>query len=393
MKNRIFNLAFLSFSLLVILTSCNKTPDVIPQYLRGGNSLVMADNGNLVIAGYNTTSSKGYDATLLMTTNANNDSVVWAATYGGSYSDAFYCVKKSNDNGFIATGFSNKSNASSPAMLVVITDATGKMLISRTYGGSAFTQGFSVIPNADSGYLVAGVIQKTSNSDRDIYLVRINNSGDTLWTKKLGAKRADQYDTVNDAAYGVIAAPGGGYFLTGSLNGYSQYGGKVFLMKVSATGDSLWTKTYAKGIGYSLTLTKDNGIAISGSLQEGSNQDIFLLKTDMDGKQLWSKTFGGSGFEYGASMIETSDGGFAIAGITNSSGFGNQDVYLVHTNSMGESPWEKTYGGAGDDQGYGLVEMPDKGFCVTGLSNSGGSYIFLNRTSSDGTQQWVKYIN
>lgn len=392
MKTRTFKLAFLSFSVLAVMASCNKTPDVTPQYQRGGNSLVLADNGNLVIAGYNSTTTKGYDATLVMTTNANNDSVVWAATYGSSYSDAFYCVKKTKTGGFIATGFSNKVSASSPAMFVVITDANGKMLKSKTYGGSGFSQGFSVIPNADSGYLVAGVIQKTSNSDRNIYLVRINEVGDTIWTKSLGARSIDQYDTVNDAAYGVIAAPDGGYYLTGSLNGYSQYGGKVFLMKVSATGDSLWTKKYANGIGYSLTLTLDNGIAISGSLQEGASQDDFLIKTDLDGNVLWSKTFGGSGFEYGASMVETSDGGFAIAGITNSSGFGNQDVYLIHTNSMGESPWEKTYGGAGDDQGFGLVEMPDKGFCITGLSNSGGSYIFLNRTSSDGTQQWVKYL-
>lgn len=392
MKTRIFKLAGLSFLVLAVLSSCNKTPDVTPQYQRGGNSLVMADNGNLVIAGYNTNATKGYDATLVMTTNGNNDSVVWAATYGGSYADAFYCVKKANTGGFIAAGFSNKTSASSPAMFVVITDASGKMLKSKTYGGSGFSQGFSLIPNADSGYLVAGVIQKTSSSDRNIYLVRINEVGDTIWTKSLGARSIDQYDTVNDAAYSVIAAPDGGYYLTGSLNGYSQYGGKVFLMKVSATGDSLWTKKYANGIGYSLKLTMDNGIAISGSLQEGVSQDVFLIKTDLDGNVLWSKTFGGSGFEYGASMVETSDGGFAIAGITNSSGFGNQDVYLIHTNPMGESPWEKTYGGAGDDQGFGLVEMPDKGFCITGLSNSGGSYIFLNRTSSDGTQQWVKYI-
>ena len=396
MKIRIFNLAVLAFTVLTILTSCNKTPDVTPQFQRGGNSLVLAANGNIVIAGFNT-SVKGYEATLVMTTNTNSDSIVWAATYGGSSASTFYSVKKSNQGGFIATGFSNRSSANSPAMLVVITDAAGKMVKSKTYGGSALTQGFNVIPNADSGYLVAGVIQKTSNSDHDIYLVRINDSGDTLWTKSLGANRIDQYDTVNDAAYGVIAAPGGGYFLTGSLNGYSQYGGKVFLMKVSAKGDSLWTKTYTTGIGYSLTLTHQNGvidgIAISGSLQEGSSQDIFLIKTDLDGKRLWSKTFGGSGMENGASMVETSDGGFAIAGTTNSKGFGNQDVYLIHTNSLGESPWEKTYGAAGDDQGFGLVEMPNNGgYCITGLSNSGGSFIYLSRTSSDGTKIWEKYI-
>jgi hypothetical protein len=156
----------------------------------------------------------------------------------------------------------------------------------------------------------------------------------------------------------------------------------------------MWTKMYNYGIGYALTLTSDNGIAISGSLQEGSSQDIFLLKTDTAGTLQWGgiKTFGGGGYEYGASMIETSDGGFAITGITDSQGLGKQDVYLFKTNPTGDILWEKTYGGTDNDQGFGLVQMPDNGFSVTGLSNSGGSYIFLNRTSSEGMQEWVKYI-
>jgi len=146
------------------------------------------------------------------------------------------------------------------------------------------------------------------------------------------------------------------------------------------------------GIGFSLTLTGDNGVAISGSLQEGSSQDIILIKTDTDGNLLWKKTFGGSGYEYGATMIETSDGGFAISGITDSKGSGLEDVYLIRTNSSGDGQWEKTYGGTDVDQGFGLVKMPDNGFCITGLSNTDGSYIFLNRVSSDGAQGWVKYI-
>lgn len=391
MKIRIFRSAFLLVSILAVFTACNKTVDSTPQFLRGGNSLVLTNTGNLVIAGYNSSSTNGYDATLVMANPSNGDTL-WTRTFGGAYSDAFYNVEKTNDGGIVATGFSNRANASSPSMLLVITDANGKLIKSKTYGGSAYTQGFSVISNADSGYLVAGIIQKTSTSDRDLYLVRTDKSGDTLWTKSLGAKSINQYDSVNDAAYDVISAPGGGYFVTGSLNGYYQNGGKVFLMKISSTGDELWAKTYVIGIGYSLTLTKDNGIAISGSLQEGTSQDIFLLKTDMDGKLLWSKSFGGSGFEYGASMVETPDGGFAISGITDSKGNGNQDVYLITTNSTGESAKEYTYGGSGDDQGFGLVAMPDNGFCITGLSNSGGSYIFLNRTSSDGVQGWVKHI-
>jgi len=399
MKIRILKLAFLSFLLLALLTSCNKTPDVTPQFQRCGNSLALAANGNLIIAGYNSTSGNGYDATLVMANPANGDTL-WTKTYGTSYSDAFYSVNKANKGGIVAVGFSNRANASSPAMLLVITDIQGKLNKSKTYGGSAWSQAFYVLPNADSGYLIAGYIQKSSTSDRNIYLVRTNDSGDTLWTKSLGAQSTNQYDSVNDAAYSVVAAPDGGYFVTGTLNAYTQSGGKIFLKKISSTGNELWTKTYGLGIGYSVTLTHENGngvvngVAISGSLQVGSNEDIFLLKTDLDGKQLWAKSYGGNGFEYGANMIETSGGGFAISGITDSKGSGYQDVYLILTDASGTPTADPTYGGADNDQGFGLVEMPDKGFCITGLSNSGGSYIFLNRVNANGSQFWAspKYI-
>lgn len=392
-----FKIVILSAMLLAVISSCTKDEEMPQQYLRGGNGMAVAADGNLIIAGYNTSSSKGYEATLILAQQSNGDTL-WSRKFGGTYSDAFYSVKKSHEGGFIAVGFTNRASAGSPSMFVVITDANGTMLETKSYGGSAYSQAFSVLPiaNADSGYLIAGYIQKSSSADRDIYLVRIDNAGDTLWTNSIGSKGADTYDTVNDAAYNVIAAPDGGYFLTGNLKGNSSYGGKIFLMKVTATGDSLWTKTYGNGIGYSLAITSDVAVAISGSLQEGSSQDIFLLKTDTAGKTIWDKgkTFGGAGYEYGANMVETADGGFAIIGITDSKGYGYQDVYLVMTNSMGENAIEKTYGGNNVDQGFGLVLMPDGGFGMTGLSNTDGSYIFLNRVKSDGTQQWgnIRYL-
>jgi hypothetical protein len=290
-------------------------------------------------------------------------------------------------------------------MKAIITEANGKIIAAKEYGSAVASQAFNVISLDGSGYMLAGYIQKTGRVDRDIYLVKINNAGDTLWTKSYGKRGNNPSDTIHDAAYAVVAAPDGGYFVTGSLSGYESYGGKIFLMKVSSTGDSLWTRKYYTGIGFSLTLTHESGIAtgiaISGSIQNGNSQDMFLLKTDFEGKPVWPaiKTYGGTGFEYGATMIETSTGGFAISGITDSRGNGLQDVCLILTDAAGVSVGEPlTYGGADNDQGFGLAEMPDKGFVITGLSNTGGSFTFLNRVTQNGAQyggaNWLspKYI-
>lgn len=399
MKTRLFISAILSITFIAILSSCNKVEDIPEQYMRGGNNLTLAPDGNLLIAGYNTSSTTGYDATLIKASATNGDTI-WSKKFGSSYSDAFFSVANANKGGFIATGFSNQAAASNPKMFLVITDANGKLVKSGTYGGSGYSQGFCVVPNSnsDSGYLVAGYIKKSSQGDRDIYLVRIKNSGDVIWEKSIGAKGSDQFDTLNDIAYNVINAPDGGYFITGTMNGYSTGAGRIFLMKVSSKGDSLWTKTYSYGIGSSLCRTSDNKLAISGSIIEGNNQNIFLLKTDTIGKPVWDgtgiKTFGGSGYEYGSSMVQTSAGDFVMVGITNSQGAGSDDVFLLAASSSGDKKWDKTYGGDNVDQGYGIVLMPDNGFGITGLTNTGGSYIFLNRVNASGDQatNWPTYV-
>ena len=165
-------------------------------------------------------------------------------------------------------------------------------------------------------------------------------------------------------------------------------------MKVSSKGDSLWTKTFDAGIGSSLALTSGGGLVIGGTLQNGTNSDFMLIKTDTAGNFLWKKSYTGAGYEYSPSMVQTSAGDFVMVGITNSQGAGSDDVYLLSASSTGDKKWGKTYGGDNVDQGYGIVSMPDNGFGITGLTNTGGSYIFLNRVTDAGEQatNWPTYV-
>jgi hypothetical protein len=382
-----------SFTLLAALASCNKANDVTEQYMRGGNSLAIAADDNLIIAGYNSSAKKGYQATLIKVKALDGDTI-WMKAFGGSYADAFYSVNVSHEGGFVATGFTNLSTSNYPAMAMVITNDSGVLIKSALYGGSSYSQGFCVLPleGATNGYLFSGYFQKSVSADRDIYLVKTNNSGVVLWSKTIGAK-SDPYDTVNDAAYAVIEDPKGGFFVTGSLNGGISSGGKIFLMKVSAAGDSLWTRTFGFGIGYSLTLTHDaagipdGGLAIGGSWQDGDNQCIVIIKTDTSktGQEIWRyPTTIKPGFEYGANMVETSDKGLAITGITGNEGSGSRDVYLLKVNNSGSKDWAYPYGSTGVEEGFGLVQTKTGDFCIDGLSNSGGSFYLLIKTDKDG---------
>jgi len=117
---------------------------------------------------------------------------------------------------------------------------------------------------------------------------------------------------------------------------------------ISSVGASsvMWSQTYESGSfesAYSLVETSDGGYAIVG--ESGLDSDFCLLKTDEWGNMQWTKTYGGTNDDRAFSVVETSDGGYAIAGYTQSFGAGSFDFWLVKTDVNGSMQWNRTYGG------------------------------------------------
>ena len=163
-----------------------------------------------------------------------------------------------------------------------------------------------------------------------------------------------------------------------------------------AQPDSLWSRTYGGGGNddcYSLVQTADGGYALAGvtsSFGAGS-RDFWLVRTDENGDSLWSCTYGGGGTDVCNSLVQTADGGFALAGETESFGAGDWDFWLVRTNENGDSLWSHTYGGVDFDGCYSLVQTADRGFALAGTTHSfgAGSYDFwLVRTDESGDSFW-----
>jgi len=101
--------------------------------------------------------------------------------------------------------------------------------------------------------------------------------------------------------------------------------------------------------------------------------------------EMWSRTYGGAGQEVAYAVVETSDGGYAIAGYTNSSGAGYDDFWLVKTDAYGNMEWNQTYGGVGSERAYSLVVTSDGGFALAG----GG---LLVKTDVYGNMEWNRTI-
>ena len=167
---------------------------------------------------------------------------------------------------------------------------------------------------------------------------------------------------------------------------------RCHVVKLDAKGNLQWTKTIGgpePEEGSSLIQTSDGGYAIAGftiSFGAGGN-DVYVVKLDAHGNLQWTKTIGGSAVEGSSSLIQTSDGGYAIAGLTNSFGAGDYDVYVVKLDAKGNLQWTKTIGGPGGDWGHSLIQTSDGGYVIAGSTSSfgaGGANVYVVKLDKNG---------
>jgi len=198
--------------------------------------------------------------------------------------------------------------------------------------------------------------------------------------------------TYYDRAYSVRQTSDGGYIVAGWTWSFGGGGPDFFLIKTDASGNVQWAKTYG-GTGddraYSVQQTSDGGYIVAGytySLGAGG-RDFFLVKTDANGNLQWAKTYGGTGIDSTISVQQTSDGGYIVAGWTDSFGAGSWDILLIKTDANGNVQWAKTYGGTDWDFAYSVQQTSDGGYIVAGITYSfgaGGSDFFLIKTDANG---------
>jgi hypothetical protein len=201
------------------------------------------------------------------------------------------------------------------------------------------------------------------------------------------------YGGVNDDFVSSTALTNdGGYIISGSTESFGTGTVDIYLIKTDSVGDTLWTKTYggdSSDYGSSIEQTNDGGYIIAGSTNSfgaGLN-DVYLIKTDANGDTLWTKTFGGNDHDGGSSVCQTSDGGYIILGSTFSFGAGEGDVYLIKTDANGDTIWTKTFGGNNPDAGCSVEQTNDGGYIAAGYTYSfglGGSDVYLIKTDANG---------
>jgi hypothetical protein len=359
----------------------------------GGNSVQQTTDGGFIITGYTNSFSYGAAKDVYLIKTDNNGDTLWSKTYGNWPTENGNSVQQTSDGGFIIAGY-NFSYGDYDIYLVK-TDNNGDALWTKTFGGNGVDNGNSVQQTTDGGYIIAGGTGSFVNGAGDIYLIKIDGNGNTLWNKTYGGIDSDWGRSVQQTT-------DGGYIITGRTESYGNGEEDVYLIKTDSYGDSLWTKTFGGEYddeGYSVQQTTDGGYVITGTTYSYGNgeEDVYLIKTDSYGDSLWTKTFGGEYDDEGYSVQQTTDGGYVITGFTMSYGNGEEDVYLIKTDSYGDSLWTKTFGGEYDDEGYSVQQTTDGGYIITGITYSNGNAyyedVYLIKTDENGVITFTSEIS
>jgi hypothetical protein len=216
--------------------------------------------------------------------------------------------------------------------------------------------------------------------------VMIHAQPDTLWTRKYGGVR---YET----GYSGMQTSDSGFVVTGTRESDSGIH-DLSLIKMNANGDSIWTRTYSGGIGFSVIQGHDGDYLIAGESAEGNSVDVVVIKADNNGHTSWMKTYGGVGRDVGSRIRPTSsETGYVITGFTTSSGFGGIDVWIARIDLEGDTLWIRAYGGDRDDWGSDILETNDGGILILGATRSfgaGSADIWLIQTDASGDTVWTR---
>ena len=361
--------------------------------------------------------------------NAQAPNILWQKSYGGSEEDVATSVALTSDGGYIIVGYSESNNGdvsnhhgstSWDDYWVVKINATGNIEWQKSYGGSSIDMAYSIIQTQDGNYVIAGKSTSTNgdinnhhpgiHSYYDYWVVKLNSVGNIIWEKSLGGEYGDEgfsIDEANDGSYivtGLIQSSGGD--VTGKQGSWQS--SDFWTVKLTSSGVIQWEKamgaSYGNSVAKSVKKTLDGGYIVAGytnsysgdvSTNYGYN-DCWIVKLNQYGNIQWKKVIGGSSSDYAYSISTTNDGGYILTGKSFSSnrGFTNngaEDLFIIKLTSAGNIEWQKSYGGSNEDVGNNVVQTQDGGYIVVGATEMSGVFkTWVLKVDNNGNLQWQK---
>jgi M6 family metalloprotease-like protein/uncharacterized delta-60 repeat protein len=335
------------------------------------SSIQQTTDGGYIVAGQTWSFGAGSSDIWVLKLDADSN-VLWQKTYGmGITIDEASSIQQTSDGGYIVAG---SSGVGWNIWILKIT-SDGTVQWQKTYGGSDFDKVSSIQQTRDGGYILTGPSESFADSYADIWVLKLDGNGNITWQKTYGGPYDEQASSIQQTT-------DGGYIVAGTTSN-SDHNTDIWVLKLGSDGTVQWQKTYGTAdvseVAYSIQQTRDGGYIMAGWTKffriSYYDTEFWVLKLAADGTVQWQKTYGGTGSEEAHSIQQTRDGGYIVAGWTDSFGAGSSDIWVLKLAADGTVQWQKTYGGFYDEQASSIQQASDGGYIVAGWTDSfGASY-------------------
>ena len=259
-------------------------------------------------------------------------------------------------------------------------------------GGAGMQRGVHISETRDGGLVAVGVAADAEgHGGEDVLLVKVARDGSTEWQSRLGGPGSDNGWAVVETA--------DGYVIAGFTDSRGAGDFDCYLLGVNASGEETWSKTFGGAKSdrcWSIEQSADGGFALAGETESSGagEEDCWLVRVDAEGSELWNASFGGTSGDRCFSLAEVDGGGFIVAGQTYSNSAGERDAYIIRTDEGGNELWTKTYGGPARDVAHSVSRLADGDFLVTGYTFEGPvrESPQITRLTAEGDERWRRTL-
>jgi hypothetical protein len=343
---------------------------------------------------------------------AQAPAIQWQKCLGGTSSDYAQSITTTTDGGYIVAGNTYSTNGDVSSGIHGGYDAwilklysNGNIQWQKALGGTNNDYAQSIRPTSDGGFIIVGY---TNSNDGDVsgnhggfdaWVEKISSIGNLEWQKCLGG-------TNDDKAYSIQLTADGGYILAGNTSSNSgdvigNHGGQdAWVVKLSSTGSFQWQKCFGGTIDdavQSIQPTADGGYILAGDTESNDGDvisnhgynDAWVVKFTSTGNLQWQNAIGGTGYDYANSIQNTTEGGYIFAGRSSSNdgdvsgNHGDYDTWVVKLSNSGSIEWNKCFGGAGSESANCIQLTSDGGYVLVGLADSNNGDVTGNHGYRD----------
>lgn len=309
------------------------------------------------------------------------ESVAFDVTLGGPGADTGNAVVELAD-GFVVVGYAEFNRQNGIDTYLVRLNANGDTLWTRTYGEAGDDHGWDIVATDDGGFTIVGFTEQTSSGEEDVYVLHTDAMGETVWMQTFGYEKGER-------AWSMQATPNGDVVIAAQTTRSDEGNIDAYLLRVNKSGQLVWSQVVGgEGIDrvFSVAAMADGGFAFTGfsTATLTSPRDVYVICVDADGNLAWEKRFEGPETDTGHGIIAADDG-VLVTGYGASRGAGGNDVYLIRMAGDGSVLWRREIGGAGDDRAMMSATRLGGGFATIGYSDRLGDWdIYLIEIDASG---------